>query len=612
MGQAVLHFEKYGKPTSGTLGNHIDRIEGKEYSYRHADLSMLDKNVSIKLNKYCEMDYNEAILSRIKDGYNARNKAGELKEIRKDAVYSVNAIFSGSHEDMKRIEKDPIQMDKWIEKNLEFAKKYFGAENITRFVCHRDEKSPHIHCTFVPITADGRLSANELIGNSLKLERFQTIYAEEMAEFGLERGIKSTREHHTTEEHRKRERYKLDDNKDILKDIDNLKQTDIFDFSAKKEILKAKIKNVIVGRTKEEEMRLNELKAQINQLEQSCIRLNFENNQNYRNFHYFNERKKEEIFNNFNLVDYFFHLVEKGELNFTKKIGSEFYFHDENKTKKISVKENGIMFFDHKSGIGGQKIKAVMDFSNLSWYRSMQFMEQFIGVDLSHIYNNIKEEIKLSSKETCHISAILRPNNYKLIEYFNKRGISPETLKNNAKQIHFQLEDRHSFGIGLQNILGGYDIRNSEGKLKLGKSSYSSIGNNHSNTLAVFEGLTDYLSFTQIVSDRIDEFRFIVLNSVHNVDKFINDFQDYNGIVMSILDSGKAGTEATKKICTYFGENSSDLRPNFNIGDDHDSHKDLNDYLLGITNLDIYRREEILKNNLRQNNERERERRWRR
>ena len=47
MGQAVLHFEKHQKPTSGSLGNHIDRTEGKEYSYRHADLSKLEYGKSI-------------------------------------------------------------------------------------------------------------------------------------------------------------------------------------------------------------------------------------------------------------------------------------------------------------------------------------------------------------------------------------------------------------------------------------------------------------------------------------------------------------------------------------------------------------------------------------
>ena len=55
-----------------------------------------------------------------------------------------------------------------------------------------------------------------------------------MKEFGLERGVKSDRKHHTTEEYRKREASKLNENKDIFQELEELKQTDVFGFKAKK------------------------------------------------------------------------------------------------------------------------------------------------------------------------------------------------------------------------------------------------------------------------------------------------------------------------------------------------------------------------------------------
>ena len=36
MGFAVYHTSK-GKGSGGGLGNHIDRIKGKEYTYKNAD-----------------------------------------------------------------------------------------------------------------------------------------------------------------------------------------------------------------------------------------------------------------------------------------------------------------------------------------------------------------------------------------------------------------------------------------------------------------------------------------------------------------------------------------------------------------------------------------------
>ena len=66
----------------------------KEYSYRHADLSKTKENIYVQVNELCRSPYNEAIAKRIEQGYNHKNKAGELKAIRKDAVHSINVILS--------------------------------------------------------------------------------------------------------------------------------------------------------------------------------------------------------------------------------------------------------------------------------------------------------------------------------------------------------------------------------------------------------------------------------------------------------------------------------------------------------------------------------------
>jgi|GEM_PF-1465179 hypothetical protein len=584
MGKAVLHFEKYGKATSGSLGNHIDRTEGKEYSYRHADLSKTKNNIYIKVNQYCSMDYNQAILQRVEDGYNARNKAGELKAIRKDAVYSVNAILSGTHEDLKDIEKDPQKMNKWIEKNLDFCKLHFGADNITRFAVHLDEKTPHIHCSFVPLTADGRLSANDIIGTGKKLEEFQTLYSNEMADFGLERGVKSDRKHHTTEEFRRRESHKLNENRDILKSVEELKQSDVFGFKAKKDALFSMLENLILKTDETTKKEIEALKSQINALETKNWQLQKEKEKIIITKKYIDEQTKQSIFDGFNLVDYFFSLANKGQLTFLKKMGNEYYFVD--KDRKISVNANGKGYFDHKAGIGGQKIKAVMEFERLDWYKSMLFMNSFYGTDLSNIYSNIREEKKDLNENSYVLNAIFKPNNKELMQYFKGRGINQETIEKYAKQIHYQLSNGHYFGIGIKNSVGGWDIRSPKAKIKLGNSSYAEIGEGPN--LVVLEGMTDFFSFIEILKEIKKDFKdhkVIILNSTNNADKFIQSFQNWNGNVSCILDSGTAGDIATNKILTYFGKQATDLRPEFNIGSHEHAYRDLNDVLTDNTNL---------------------------
>ncbi len=191
MGFACAHATKMGTGGGG-LGTHIDR------KYK-----VMPKNIDperMHLNK----DYvaiGSSLVSdvkrRIKEGYKSVNKDGTPRALRSDAVLLVGNIVSGSHLDMKELEKQG-RIDEWALANLEFFKRKYGEKNIVRFTLHMDEKTPHIHCLFVPLDKDGRLTAKEIVGDKKKLSYFQSDYAAAMKPFGLERGLKNTRVKHTT------------------------------------------------------------------------------------------------------------------------------------------------------------------------------------------------------------------------------------------------------------------------------------------------------------------------------------------------------------------------------------------------------------------------------
>ncbi|MDN3606366.1 MobV family relaxase [Kaistella yonginensis] len=185
MSYAVYHSEK-GKVSSGGIGHHIDRAEGKEHSYKHADPERKHLNQHIEVTSLCKIPLHHAIEKRISEGYKTQ------KAIRKDAVKYTTHILTGSHERMKEIEAQPKELEKWISANQAFICSEFGKENIVRFVLHRDEKTPHIHAVTVNLTSDGRLSAKEIIGNRESMQTRQDRYAEAMKPFGLNRGLKST------------------------------------------------------------------------------------------------------------------------------------------------------------------------------------------------------------------------------------------------------------------------------------------------------------------------------------------------------------------------------------------------------------------------------------
>jgi len=191
----ILRMDK-GKGPGNGLSNHIDRVPGKEHSYKRADPSRLNLNKEYRM-KYKGISISESVNIRLKNGYKTERK------IRNTAVKYVGTILSGSHERMIEISKNKNLFNQWIKENGEFMKEEVGVENIIRFTLHMDEKTPHIHCVFVPLTKDGRLSAKEVMGNRIKFFERQKRYAQRMEQFGLQRGISSKRKHTTTEEYYK-------------------------------------------------------------------------------------------------------------------------------------------------------------------------------------------------------------------------------------------------------------------------------------------------------------------------------------------------------------------------------------------------------------------------
>jgi len=108
--------------------------------------------------------------------------------IRKDSVLMVETVLTASPEFMNNLPAE--EQKKFFQLAAQFFEKEIGKENIISAVVHMDEKTPHMHLCFVPLTQDGHLSAKMIIGNRPKLCRWQDRYHACMSkEFpDLERG----------------------------------------------------------------------------------------------------------------------------------------------------------------------------------------------------------------------------------------------------------------------------------------------------------------------------------------------------------------------------------------------------------------------------------------
>lgn len=293
---------------------------------------------------------------------------------------------------------------------------------------------------------------------------------------------------------------------------------------------------------------------------------------------FFTPEEVENISNNVSLIDYFTYLENKGAVKFDRKTGHDHYFITDN--NKYSVTNN--RFYDFKNGTGGQVIKAVMQLENKTWLEALNFLKNFNNtIDLKTIdETQVKREKEPKTATNIEVEKVIRPFNNKLLEYFEKRGIDKEIIVENAKQVHYKVNDKPYFGLGLENLSGGFEIRNPMMKTKIGRSDISVIKGSKQNEIIVFEGMTDALSFLQLLKDNNKENNrtLVILNSVTNVDSFTEKYKNFEGNVYLLLDGDKAGNEATINITNSLEKAvTKDVRLLYQV--EEGKNKDLNDYL---------------------------------
>ncbi len=173
---AILRFAKYKGPEIGQIEAHNERTKEKYASNPDIDprRSHLNFHLIDPLGKYrteAERQIREAGC-----------------RTRKDSVRLVEALVTASPEFFKGKKKSEIR--EFFETAKSFLEQHQAPETFVSAVVHLDEKTPHMHLCFVPLTEDHRLSAKEILGNKKKLSQWQDRFWEHMVRKypDLERG----------------------------------------------------------------------------------------------------------------------------------------------------------------------------------------------------------------------------------------------------------------------------------------------------------------------------------------------------------------------------------------------------------------------------------------
>ena len=173
---AILRFAKYKGPEIGHIESHNERTKEKYASNPDIDTSRSHLNFYL-------------VSPERKYRAEAEKQIAEAGcRTRSDSVRVVEALVTASPEFFKGKEESEVRA--YFTEALNFIEKYQAKDTIISAVVHMDEKTPHMHLCFVPLTEDKRLSAKEIVGNKKKLTWWQDEFWKHMVKKypDLERG----------------------------------------------------------------------------------------------------------------------------------------------------------------------------------------------------------------------------------------------------------------------------------------------------------------------------------------------------------------------------------------------------------------------------------------
>ena len=167
--------------TIGTVkGIQIHDQREKEFSHTNSDIDFSKSNLNEDLYNSKNINYNHEIKNKIK-------KLNLTRAVRKDAIVMCQSLITSDKPFFDKLSSQ--EQKQFFKDSFEFVKETYGEKNIISANIHYDEKTPHMHINFVPITKDGRLCAKDLF-KRVDLIKLHDNFSKHCKEHGydLERG----------------------------------------------------------------------------------------------------------------------------------------------------------------------------------------------------------------------------------------------------------------------------------------------------------------------------------------------------------------------------------------------------------------------------------------
>lgn len=173
MSYSILRFEKRTGGTIRAIESHHERL--KDYYASNPDIDQQRVPLNYHLHKPDATYYQEI---------NRRIEHAGCK-VRSNSIKFVDTLITSDNEFFQTGSEQ-----EYFERAYDFMCEKVGKDNIISAVVHMDEKTPHMHLCFTPITTDNRLTAREILGNKAKMSKWQDEFHAHMVKYfpQLQRG----------------------------------------------------------------------------------------------------------------------------------------------------------------------------------------------------------------------------------------------------------------------------------------------------------------------------------------------------------------------------------------------------------------------------------------
>ena len=249
------------------------------------------------------------------------------------------------------------------------------------------------------------------------------------------------------------------------------------------------------------------------------------------------------------------------------------------------VNHKANVWYDHGTGVGGGVLDLVRLLLHCSPKEGIDFLASIKGiipesVPVDYTARQVVKEPMINIIKT--YSPVV---NETLKCYALQRGICQDILNRYCQEVVYEIKGRSNHrihAIGFPNCEGGYVLRSTRHKRCTGNAPTWIDSNENictaksADTLYVFEGFMDFLSWKVMDEFTFDRYDCCVLNSVNNLGKILSKAAEYQ-TVKTFLDNDDAGLKAFSQLAQALETTDVSISEMSGL---YEGYKDLNEMLV--------------------------------